>query len=127
MNSNQCSKLFSDIFDSNCGGYLRICECGITYFDTHNIWDWEDGELEALEQKASDDPEHYVGMDCAIGTMSIDGREIVYGCTCKLAQRYEEFILDHAEQIAQYLNKRMMLLREKANSIEVRNKEGKNG
>lgn len=117
--NNQCSKLFDEVFDSSCGGCLRTCECGITYFDTYNIWDWEEGELEELKQKAEDDPEHYVGIDCSVGTLSIDGREIVYGCTCKLAQRYEEFILDHAEQIAEYLNKRAILLKEKAAAIEV--------
>lgn len=119
MNNGQCSELFSDVFNSKCGGCLRTCECGITYFDTYNVWDWEDGELEDLQQKAKEDPEHYTGIDCAVGTMSIGGIEIVYGCSCDLAQKYEDFILNHAEQIAEYLNKRSEALSEQAKAIKV--------
>ena len=123
MNNGQCSELFSDSFDSRCAGCIRTCECGITYFDEYNVWDWEEGELEKLQQKAKDDPEHYIGHNYSIGTIEIDGIEIVYGCTCNLARKYEDFILEHAGQIAEYLNKRAVMLREKADSIEVKEQE----
>lgn len=123
MNSNQCSELFSDVFDSKYGGCIRTCECGITHFDTYNIYDWEEGELEELQQKAKDDPEHYVEIDCAVGTIEIGGIEIVYGCTCNLAKKYEDFILNYAEQLAKYLNKRATMLREKADKIEVKEQQ----
>lgn len=125
MKKEQCSELFFDVFDSRCGGCLRTCECGITHFDAYNIWDcWEDGQLEDLQQKAKDDPEHYVEHDCAVGTMEIDGIEIVYNCTCDLARKYENFVLNHARQLAEYLNKRAAALREQSLAIEVKTKNG---
>ena len=116
----QCSELFSNVFDSNCGGCLRTCECGITHFDTFHSYDWEEGELEELEKKAKADPKHYIEHDCSIGTIEIGGVEIVYGCICGLAEKYENFIISHDEQLAEYLNKRAVLLREAAESIEVK-------
>lgn len=125
----QCSELFGDVFDSNCGGCCRTCECGITHFDGYNEYDrnW-DNELEELQQKAEKDPDHYVEHDCAIGTMEIGGIEIVYNCTCDLAQKYESFILRHARQLAEYLNRRAIMLKEEAVAIEVGEMEAeKNG
>lgn len=125
MNNKQCSELFSNVFDSSCGGCIRTCECGITYFDGYNIYDWEEGELEKLQQKAKEDPELYVERGCSIGTLEIGGSQIVYGCSCDLARKYENFILNHAEQLAEYLNRLAVILREKAESIEDINfKEG---
>jgi hypothetical protein len=123
MNNKQCSELFSNIFDSGCGGCIRTCECGITYFYGCHHWDFEEGELEELQQKAKDDPDHYVEQDCSIGTLEIGGIQIVYDCSCDLARKYENFILDHAGQLAEYLNRRGAILREKAESIEVINFE----
>lgn len=117
---NQCSEIFFDSFDSQCSGCVRVCECGITHFDEYNIPDWEDGELEKMQQKARNDPKHYVGHDCAVSTTEINGIEIVYGCTCDLARKYESFILNYAKQIAGYLNRRAVLLREEAQEIEVK-------
>jgi len=96
------------------------CECGITRFDSYNIWDWEEGELKKLQQKAKDDPNHYVETDCAIGTIEIGNQEIVYGCTCDIARKYENFILNHARQLAEYLNKYAANLRKTAEEIEVK-------
>lgn len=117
----QCSEIFKNVFDSGCGGCLRTCDCGITYFDGyHNGWSWEEGELEDLRQKAIDNPEKYIEVDCTPGTMEIDGREIVFGCTCETAARYESFIDNHSHQLAKYLNMKADELREEANLIEVK-------
>lgn len=118
--TSQCSELFSDVFDSRCGGSVRVCACGITYFDNYNYCDWEGGELEELQQKAKDDPKHYTERDCSVGTMEINGIEIVHGCSCDLARKYESFILNHAVHLAEYLNKQATMLREKAEVIEVK-------
>ena len=40
MSNGQCSELFDKVFDSRCAGCIRTCECGITYFDEYNVWDW---------------------------------------------------------------------------------------
>lgn len=119
MDDEQCSELFEKVFDSDCGGCVRMCMCGITHFDTYNDNDWEEGELEDLMVKEANDPAIFMGHDRAIGTMEVDGKDIVYGCTCDSARRYENFITQHAGQIATYLNGRAALMREKANEIEV--------
>jgi len=118
--TRQCSDLFLDVFDSGCGGCIRTCECGIIHFDGFNEWDWKEGELEALQEKAKKHPGRYVEKDCAIGTLSIDGIEIVYDCTCDLARKYEQFIISYGARLADYLNKRAELLRQNAEIIEVK-------
>lgn len=126
MNEKQCSELFIEVFDSRCGGCVRTCECGITHFDSFNIYDWEDGELEDLQKKAKETPKKYFEHDCAIGTIGINGIEIVYGCTCDLAKKYETFLISHGALIAEYLNKRAKMLREHADKITVQGqKQGK--
>jgi len=117
----QCSDLFCDVFDSHCAGNVRTCECGITHFDTYNTddYDYEERELEELEQRAKNDPDHYVAHDHSIGTMEISGVEIVYGCSCNLAKKYEGFILMYAEQLAEFLNRRGEILREQAKKTVV--------
>lgn len=120
MTSDQCSKLFEEVFDSSCGGCVRMCECGITYFDTSNLYGWEEGELKELKKKAKEHPDKYIAIaDCAVGTMEINGREIVIGCTCDLARRYEKFIISHARQLAEYLNRRADALKKAADSMRV--------
>lgn len=103
----QCSDEFIDAFDSHCAGCSRICTCGITHYDTSdNGWTWEEGELEHLEELHLKSPEKYVPHDYAIGTMNILGNEIVIGCSCDIAKKYENFIVSHRKQIAGFLNKR---------------------
>jgi len=120
VNEDQCSELFWETFDSGCGGCVRVCECGITHFDTFNVYDWEQGELEKYLEKAKEDPEKYREHDCSIGTIEIAGYQIVYGCSCDLAKKFEDFIISHAVQIAKYLNERAKLLKHKAEMIEVK-------
>lgn len=115
----QCSELFNDLFDSSCSGCIRTCACGITWFDTYNTWDWEKGELEELNEKEKANPDKYKSRDCSIGTLEINGIEIVYRCTCDLAYRYEQFIRIHAVQIAKYLNEMSKQLKERSEAIKV--------
>lgn len=119
MSNSQCSELFSEVFSSGYAGCIRTCDCGITYFDGYNSWDWEVGELEKLRQKAKDDPHHYIEQDHSVSTIAIGETQIVHGCACDLAKRYETFILKHAVKLAKYLNKRAKMLREKAEQIEI--------
>ena len=112
--------LFMKAFDSHCNGCERTCACGIHWFDVYNISDYEEGELEALLEKAKADPEKYKETDGSVGTIEIDSIEIVWNCTCNHAERYENFIISHAGQIAEYLNKRAVMLREQADEIQVK-------
>lgn len=115
----QCSDIFIQAFHSGGGGCLRTCECGRTHFDTYNTWDWDDGELEELEKKAIENPDKYVESDGSASCIEIDGREIVIGCCCDFARKYEAFIKNNAEQIADYLRLYAAQLRERAEKVDV--------
>ncbi len=117
--TKQASGLFNNIFDSGTGGCLRTCHCGITWFDTYNIHDWDEGELEKYITLEKANPEKYKEKDCAIGTISINDVEIVYECTCDLAFNYELFIKVHARQLAEYLNKTAENFRALSNAVRV--------
>lgn len=119
MSTPQCSELFERVFDSGCCGNTRTCQCGVIHFDSYNNCDWGKGELEQLQEAAAVRPGLYVEHDCAVGTMSINGTEIVYGCTCKLAARWEQFIKIHASQLARYLNGLAQELRKTADNIAI--------
>ena len=116
----QCSNLFSKVFDSGYGGCVRTCECGITHFDCYNTWDWEEGELERLQDQAKEHPDRYVEVEGSIGTMEIDNIQIVWGCSCDLAKKHERFIRNHASKLAQYLNEYATKLRKAADDIDVK-------
>lgn len=113
------SQIFEDAFADNVCGCRRTCVCGVVHYDAYNHYDWEDGELEALES----DPET-VGHDGTVGTMTINNEEIVIGCTCNKAQQYETFILGHARQVAKYLNAKAASMREVADLLEVKADKG---
>jgi len=116
----QCSEIFEKVFDSHGGGCLRICACGRTHFDSSdNGWGWEEGELEKLLAKAKKDPNLFVEHDGTVGCMEVDGKDIVYDCSCNLAERCEEFLIQNATHIAEYLNKRAKKLRETAAKLDV--------
>ena len=103
------SELFYDVFDSGVGCRSKVCNCGITYFDTDNCWDWAPLEEEELIKASQENSEKYVACDAAIGYITIDDRDFVYECPCGEADKYEKFIVKHASRIAEYLNKRRQL------------------
>ena len=117
--SKQCSDIFSEVFDSHCGGLVRTCHCGRTVFNRMEEIGWEKGELEELMEKWERYPDLYIPTSNTVYTMNIDGIEIVYGCTCDTAKKYETFILDNAMKIAEYLKKYSKRLRMKADMVEV--------
>jgi Zn-finger nucleic acid-binding protein len=92
----------------------------MTWFDPSRDWDWEEGELEKLLENEKGHPDRYRTMDHSVGTMKINGKEIVTGCGCDHARAYEAFLIDDAERIAEYLNRRGQELREQADKITVK-------
>jgi hypothetical protein len=115
----QCTDMFDRVFGSGGGGCRGECFCGREYFNPDGGWDWGEGELENLRALAEENPAKYFEVDYTVGTMYIDGKTIIYGCSCDIARRYEQFIINHDEQIAQYLNERAAMLHEKADKITV--------
>lgn len=110
---------FERAFASGSGGCVRDCDCGRTNYDFANRWDWEDGELEGLIEKAKAEPDRYIGHDCSVSTMDVSGKEIVMGCPCNSARRFEDWIIAHGEQIAEYLNSRANDLEAEASRTRV--------
>ncbi len=118
---NQCSEIFADVFDSHCGRLVRQCACGRTFFNYMDAGYFEAGEMEHLEKQSHVNPDKFFAVDHAIGTMLVGGQEIVNGCHCETAKRYERFILAHAEQLAEYLRRHAAALRERATLVDVPN------
>ncbi len=114
------SEAFEHIFDSGSGGILRECDCGVVHYNEDDAPYFDDGELEKLRKWTKENHLKYVAHDHTIGTMLIDGREFVYDCGCRTAQKYENFIINHDRQLAEYLNQRAKTLRENADNIEVK-------
>jgi len=115
----QCSDIFMEVFDSHCGGILRECHCGRITFDSTSDFGWEANELEDLMRKSTIYPDQYIATDSTVGTMIIGGVEIVYGCKCETAKKYENFIRNEAAKLAEYLKKYAQSLREKADTFDM--------
>ena len=120
--SEQCSEVFREAFHSGHGSCEITCACGRTHFDTstNNGWDWNEGELEGLIEKAAKEPDKYIGDDGTVTSLLINGLEIVEGCSCNFAKKYELFLIHSAEKIAHYLNKRAdnLLTESRATRVE---------
>lgn len=112
--TGQASEEFEEAFRTGTAGCERTCACGKHYFDVYNTWDWNEGELEDLLKKEEINPDEYSSKDYSIGTLQIDGVEIVFECECGIARTYEFFIRNHAKEIAEYINKRTERLRKEA-------------
>lgn len=118
MAQKQCSDIFEQVFDARIGSNCRTCVCGRTYFNSHDIGCFDGDELEELEKKTLDDPDMYIAVDYTIGTMDIGGVDIVIGCSCDTAAKYERFILTHAKRLKEYLRLQAIALRKKADEID---------
>jgi hypothetical protein len=118
MSQGQCSELFADVFDSRCGGARRTCECGRTFFDYTDSGCFEEGEFEELQAKSIAEPDKYCAVDHTVGTIEIGGVQIVYGCTCELAAKYERFIRANARRIAEYLRGYAAQLHAQADAVD---------
>lgn len=112
------------------GGLVATCDfCGRTYFATWNTDNYDDpdddepngkGELERLRELARDPKNKYIewGDVESITHGMLDGREYVYGCDCKAAQAYENFVWNHRYSIADFLKKRAAEARAEAEVTE---------
>jgi hypothetical protein len=124
--SEQCSELFERVFSSGGGGIVRTCACGRIHYDvSFSGADWEEGELEDLQRRHAENPDKYVECDYTVTTMSVAGEEIVMGCECNTARRYENFIIMHAGLLAIYLRARAKMLRGKADDCDLSEEDEK--
>lgn len=98
------SKIFKECFDSGTGHAELTCKCGRHHFDCYNEYDsdWET-KLEKLLEKSKIEPDKFIKHEHAIGSIYINGCEIVMDCECDIAQNYETFLIQSSSQIAKYL------------------------
>lgn len=86
-----------------------LCEhCGRTHFVGDGHGDYEDGELEDLRTNAQRNPGEYIEHNDydSIDWGYINGKQIVWGCPCNSARRFEQWIWSHRYAIAKYLRLR---------------------
>lgn len=91
---------FERAFSGHSAGCRRRCDCGRQYYDGVQGYDWEEGELEALEADSE-----AVRLEYAPGDLMFEGAQYVDACDCwhKRAEQIMRFIDGHAVQIAEYL------------------------
>lgn len=101
--SDKASDLFWSSF-SGTGGLMRGCVCGRLHFaDREDAGSWCDGELEGLRSAAVEKPLSVIPVDAdAVSSISIDGVEVVYGCTCGSAAKYEKLFLSIQPEILRF-------------------------
>lgn len=114
---------FERAFNSGCGGCVRTCECGRVFFDAHNSYDWEDGELERLTANPK-----ATSLDYCVSTISCEGREYVADCDCWHSRAYAimGFIDAHAHKIALYLRLEKKRKQDIADAAPIVDEEGPN-
>ena len=102
MNDNMTG-LFFDAFSTGSSTSRGFCACGKEHFDFENSWDWEEGELEELQERGEKKDDGVMGHDHSVSYVNIMGNEIVFGCDCEIAQKYEAFINRHMTSIVKYI------------------------
>ncbi len=95
------------------------------HFAPNTDLDVEEGELDEFLKKQKENPKKYLADydSTAIGWGCLDGKQVVYGCPCNLASKYEEFIWNHREIIAEYFsNKAQKMQKESQQAKNLANK-----
>ena len=94
-------EIFERAFSSGGAGCRRTCQCGREFYDWYNTYDWEEGELEALNENPNAE-----GHDFSIGTLYIEGEEFCECCNCwhGRAEQIMKWLDAHARPIAKYLS-----------------------
>lgn len=102
MSDDELIEIFEETFSSRIAGCRRTCQCGRTFYNGSGDWDWNEGEIAALEKSDA------TAVDYAIGGVILQGVEYANACTCwhPIAKRAIGFIVGHDRQIADFLNKR---------------------
>lgn len=92
---------FENAFRTSTGSCLFECKCGRRFFNSNGGWDWEDGELEELEEDNT-----ATDLDWSVGSLYFDSAEYARDCDCwhDRAKNLMGLIDRHSRQLAEYLN-----------------------
>lgn len=76
------------------------CACGKVFYNPNGDWDWDEGEMEALEKSEATAIEH------SVGEVPFEGKVYADACTCwhDRAIMIMKFIDSHRYGIADYLS-----------------------
>jgi len=98
------SQEFMDAVTHASSGVNDCQLCGRTHFITCNGgFDWEDGIQENLMEKARREPDKYIAhSEDSIRWGYIDGKQVVEGCPCNQATRYERLFWRDRHTIQRY-------------------------
>lgn len=115
MNRQEKIEIFEKAFRASVSRSRMECECGKVFYNSNGGWDWEDGELEALE-KSKD----AIDLDCSVGEIGFEGRQYALDCECwhERAIRIFEFLMSHNYQIVELFTNVKVLLLEEVESIK---------
>ena len=115
MNEQAKIEIFEEAFCDHLGGSYRECDCGKIFYNSNGGWDWEDGELEALEKS-----EDAIDLDYSIGEVYFEGRRYVIDCKCwhKRALVIFNFLMVHNSPIVELFRAVKKYELAKAESIE---------
>ena len=106
--SSEFSQEFWDAFGMKHGGIVMDCGCGRTHFTSDpNAGDFEEGELEGLEEKARTEPKRYINNGCDLPTaIDLAGYNYCYGCPCQYGPKLEAIVWALRRELAEYLAQR---------------------
>jgi len=113
------SRRFEEAFSDGAGSNRMQCSCGITHFCSEDI-NYENGEYHELVDNLVAYPDRYRMHDEGISSMTIDGNVFIMGCDCQYSNKCEQFILNNAKSIAQYLNSMADDLEEEVKNMRVK-------
>lgn len=90
---------FERAFTTSHGSCRAKCECGREFYNPDGGWDWEEGELEALEKSGAK------ALDWTVGEIWLEGKEYVPDCDCwhPRAVKIIAFVRSHGGAIAEFL------------------------
>lgn len=77
MSPEKMIEILEEAFRDHTAGSRRECDCGKIFYNSNGGWDWEEGELEALEKSES-----ATDLDYSVGTMTLEGKEYCLDCGC---------------------------------------------
>lgn len=91
---------FTVAFDTHTGSCSAQCACGKQFYNSDGAWDFEEGELDKLQNDSDATDLLY-----SVSFVQFEGSLYVFDCTCwrDRAKRIMEFIDGHAFQIIEYL------------------------
>ena len=123
------SEEFIDAFRDGIGTIHAACElCGRSYIGSSNAGGYDEDEYEEFLKKAEKEPLKYIVDSASDGFSlgSIEGKQFVVDCAClpETLGKYEAWVWNHGNKIAEYLRKRsereLKDAQEKAKAVTVK-------